>query len=86
MKDSLMTKISFGMLGVFILVTIFAITIEFLETKGVWLGLILSLIISATGFYFTEKGDKLRITIWTLLITLLLTTSAFITIVQLMLS
>lgn len=83
LEKNLTLKIILALLGVFIVSMIFAIGIEIFEETGIWIGIILLLGIVALGFYYTKKGDKIRVLVWSILITLLASIALFITVLQL---
>ncbi|MEK7547417.1 MAG: hypothetical protein AAB540_00830 [Patescibacteria group bacterium] len=65
-KIPLLTKLILILLGIFVTSLTFATTIKFLQETGIWLGLIISMIIILTGFYYTSPGNKLRIILWSI--------------------
>ncbi|MEK7126506.1 MAG: hypothetical protein AAB848_00210 [Patescibacteria group bacterium] len=65
-KIPLLTKLILILLGIFVTSLTFATTIKFLQETGIWLGLIISMIIILTGFYYTSPGNKLRMILWSI--------------------
>lgn len=70
-KNTIPIKIIFVLFGVFTTAVIFSLSIEIFRETGIWIGLILSIAIVTIGFYYTKKGDKLRLIAWSILISVL---------------
>ncbi len=81
-KNTLLIKLILALLGVFVTAMIFSLSIEIFKEKGIWIGMFLSLGLAAIGIYYTEKGDKIRITAWAILISIIVATTLFITMFQ----
>jgi len=58
------TKITFILLGVFIASMALSLSLKTFGETGIWVALILSIIISILGFYYTKKGSTLRLITW----------------------
>lgn len=83
-KISFIEKFTLILFGVFANSAIFAIMMKGLASIGMWLGLLINLTLIFCGFYYIQKGTKLRIIAWGMLGTLifsiifLITTLGFI--------
>ncbi|MBI4231978.1 hypothetical protein HY605_01995 [Candidatus Peregrinibacteria bacterium] len=76
--DSFLNKIIFLLLGVFFTGVIFMAASRLLPNQGVWIGLTVSILIIAAGFYYGEKQTRTRLIIWGMVTTLLLSTILFL--------
>lgn len=63
----ILEKLSLVLFGTFTTSLLFAILIKYLEKAGIWLGIFLTLIIVFCGFYYIEKGTRLRLITWGIL-------------------
>jgi len=70
-KDNILTKFTLILLGVFILSAIFAFSTQLFPDFGIWIALIVCILLIFSGFYYIEKGTRLRIVTWGMLITLI---------------
>lgn len=70
-KIGILEKITLILFGVFITSLIFAFLIQNFEKAGIWIGLVLSALIVFSGFYYIEKGTRLRIIAWGILGTII---------------
>ncbi len=77
-KVNFITKVTLILLGVFISSVILGTSIQLLETKGLWLGIILSLLCVAYGLYYCPKNSYRRIVSWGILGSLILGTILFV--------
>ncbi len=81
-NNKLLSKIILVLLGIFLTSLIFALSIELLAENGVLAGIILCLGTAMVGFYFTEKGDKIRLIAWSITISVFVSIAIFATILQ----
>lgn len=66
------------LLGTLITAVIFTQLVRSLGEWGIWISIIVSGLISFSGFYWGEKGTKLRLIIWGVTATLILGIIAFV--------
>ncbi len=69
---NLLSKISGILFGVFLTSLIFLFSIKILEEIGLYIGLILTILIIVSGFYYTKKRSTLRMITWGITVTLTL--------------
>ncbi|MDA1060644.1 MAG: hypothetical protein O3B47_02530 [bacterium] len=69
-KDNILTKLTLILLGIFILSAIFALATQIFPDFGIWIALSLSIFLIFSGFYYIDKGTRLRIVTWGMLATL----------------
>lgn len=77
-NPSILGKLTLVLFGIFLTTLIFAFSIRILSTAGIWIGLLISLAITTAGYYYTEKGSRLRIITWSILVTILIGATIFI--------
>lgn len=77
-KIPLLTKLILILLGIFITSLIFAATTKLFQETGIWIGLIISMILILTGFYYTSPGNKLRVILWSIAGTIITFAAIFI--------
>ncbi len=70
-KNTISVKIILVLTGIFITTIIFALGIEIFREMGIWVALILSISTALLGFYYTKKGDNLRLIAWSILVSVL---------------
>lgn len=73
-----LSKVTGVLFGIFSTSVIFAITIKLLEVKGLYLGLVVSILIVIFGFYYTKRKTTIRMIIWGMTGTVLIGTITFI--------
>lgn len=78
MKLSLLSKITYVLIGIFFTSLTFAISLELFNETGIWLGAIFNAIVVFIGFYYFDKKSTVRIVTWSVFVTLLLGGTAFI--------
>ena len=76
--DKFLAKLSLILFGIFLTSLIFAILIRYFGETGIYLGLVISIILIFCGFYYIEKGTKLRLVTWVMLITIIALTILFL--------
>lgn len=69
---NLLSKFTGILFGIFLTSVIFLFSIKLLEEIGLYIGLVLTILIIVSGFYYTKKGSTLRMIIWGLSTTLIL--------------
>lgn len=84
-KDGLLTKLTLILLGIFITSSIFAFATQIFPNYGLWIGIIIVGIFIFGGFYYTDKGTRLRLITWSTLVTLILGAALFIIGIELLL-
>ena len=67
--DRILIKLSLILIGILITSIIFATCSKYLQVWGVWLGILINGLLTFCGFYYTEKGTKIRTITWSILIT-----------------
>lgn len=77
-KDGLLTKLTLILLGIFITSSIFAFTTQIFPNYGLWIGLGITILLIFLGFYFVNKGTRLRLITWSITVTLIISTALFI--------
>jgi hypothetical protein len=70
-KNGLLDKIVWVLIGIFMTSLIFALLIQALGKAGIYLGLLVSILLVFSGFYYIEKGTRLRLIAWSILITII---------------
>ena len=71
-KLSILGKITFILLGAFTTASILAIFTKEFDVVGLYLSAIILVILVFAGFYYIEKGKKLRFVTWGILGTVIL--------------
>jgi hypothetical protein len=69
--DRILMKFAFVLFGIFLTSLVFAIPIKYFGERGIWAGFIISIGLIFSGFYYVEKGTKLRLLTWVMLITVI---------------
>jgi len=76
-NTNLITKVKLVLFSVFLTSVIFGLTIQFFSTKGIWIGTLTALALSAAGIYYCPKGSYRRLISWGMIGTLVLGALAF---------
>jgi hypothetical protein len=69
-KNNLLTNICFALFGMFISCSILSLSLKIFESAGLWVGLILNLLTASLIFYYLEPGRGLRLSAWSILVTM----------------
>jgi|GEM_PF-2337173 len=69
--DRVLAKFSLILFGVLATTVIFAICSKYLGVWGIWLGIFITGGLVFCGFYYIEKGTRLRVITWSILITVI---------------
>lgn len=77
-KFGILSKITLALFGVFLTSLIFAFSIQALAEIGIWVALAVCLGLIFCGFYFIKAGTRLRFISWSMLITIILGSIAFV--------
>jgi len=70
-RIGILEHITLILIGILIATIIFAITTKYLGEWGVYLGLLANAGIVFCGYYYLEKGSRLRVITWSILGTLI---------------
>lgn len=70
-KVGTLEKVTFVLFGVFLTSLIFAFGTKYLAEIGMWLSLVVCAFLIFAGFYYVEKGTKLRLVTWGMLGTII---------------
>ncbi|MFA5948410.1 MAG: hypothetical protein WC806_05615 [Candidatus Gracilibacteria bacterium] len=77
--DRVLAKLSIVLFGVFLTSMIFAILIKLLGVYGIYLGILICGTLIFCGFYYIQKGTRLRLMAISMLSTIILITIVFLT-------
>jgi 4-amino-4-deoxy-L-arabinose transferase-like glycosyltransferase len=67
----ILKKFTLIFFGIFLTSSIFAISTKVLGEYGLWVGALICAGLIFCGFYYIEKGTRLRLITWTMLITII---------------
>jgi len=70
--DRILAKLSLILFGILVTAMIFAMCSKYLQVWGVWLGILITGGLIFCGFYYIEKGTRLRVIAWSILVTTIL--------------
>jgi len=70
--DRILAKLSLILLGILVTSLTFAICSKYLQVWGIWLGILITSGLVFCGFYYVEKGTRLRTITWSILVTTIL--------------
>ncbi len=58
---TIFNKISYVLVGILITSLIFSITLKYFQEPGIWIGIVLTLIVSSLGFFYSKKYQPLKL-------------------------
>jgi len=76
--DKILKKFTLIFFGIFLTMSIFAITTKGLGTYGILVGALICTGLIFCGFYYIEKGTRLRLITWTMVITIVVALILFL--------
>jgi multisubunit Na+/H+ antiporter MnhB subunit len=82
-KDNFLTKLSLILLGILLTSSIFAFATQLSPDRGLWIALVIAILLVFIGFYYIDRGTRLRLVTWSMLVTLVMGAALFIVGVQL---